>query len=275
MSAIVDAGFELTGEKTKLRSLLADVWRSRVLIQMLSRKDFLVRYRRASFGLLWAIGLPLVQASIMAVVLTRFIRFQTPVHIAVFSLAGMLPWTFFSTSVGIGTTSIVEGSDLATRVYFPRAVLPIVASWASLRGYVPSLGVLIVFAAAFKAPLDEHLLLLIPATVLMLSLTISFSLVFAALQVYFRDVRFIVQASILAWFWASGVVYPMTVLKGLRRWFELNPVVGMIELSRAALHTASPAWGRSVLISGCWVVALLALSLPLYRRYDRVFVDLL
>ncbi len=275
MSAMVDAGFELKGEKTKLRALLADLWRARVLIQMLAKKDFLVRYRRASFGLLWAVGLPLVQATVVAVVLGRFVRFQTEVSYTVFSLAGMLPWTFFSSSLALATSSIVEGSDLATRVYFPRAVLPIVASWAGLRGYVPSLGVLIAFAAIFKAPLGVHLLLLAPATFLMLSLTVGFSLLFAALQVYFRDMRFIVQASILGWFWVSGVVYPMTALGGLRRWFELNPVVGVIELSRASLQTASPDWGRPVIISACWVAALVVISLPLYRRYDRVFVDLL
>ena len=275
MSARTEVGFELKGERSELGPLLADLWRSRVLTRLLAKREFLVNYRRASFGVLWAIGLPLFQGVVIGLTLSRVIRFHTPGGYALFVFAGILPWTFFNGVLTGATNSIVIGSELATRVYFPRAVLPIVTVLAGLRGFIPSIPILIALAAIFKAPLGVHLILLIPATLLMVALTMGFSLVFAALQVYFRDMRFIVAATTLPWFWASGAIFPLDKLHSIRHWIELNPAVGMIEFFRASLGTASAGWGRSVWICAAWSVGLIVLSLPLYMRYDRVFVDLL
>ena len=275
MSATIEPGFELTGESSKVLPLLREVWRSRALLEMLAKKEFIARFRRASLGVLWAIGLPLAQAAVIGAVMGLFVRFETGLSYSVFVFSGMLPWTFFSGVLSLATTSIVDGSDLATRVYFPRAVLPLVALWAGFRGFVPAVGVLIGLAAVFKAPLGIELVLLIPATVLMLALTAGFSLIAAALHVYFRDMKFIIQAVMLPWFWASGVIFPLTALKGVRRWLELNPAVGMIELFRAGLGAPTPGWERPVLISVVWVAGLILVALPLYKRYDRVFVDLM
>jgi len=277
MSATVEPGFELSGERSKIGPFLKDLWRSRGLLQMLAKKEFIGRFRRASLGVLWAIGLPLAQAAVIGAILSLFTRFDTkPLSYAVFVFAGMLPWTFFSGVLAFSTTSIVDGSDLATRVYFPRAVLPLVSLWAGFRGFVPAVGVLIGLAAVFDAPLGIDLLLLIPAMALMIALTAGFSLLFAVLHVYFRDMKFIVQAVTLPWFWASGVIFPLVAIRpSIRSWLELNPAVGMIELFRAGLGAPAPGWERPVLISFVWVVGLLVAALPLYRRYDRVLVDLM
>ena len=275
MSTTAKAGFELRGEGSKLRPMLREIWADRTLIRLLAKKSFLVQYRRASFGILWAVGLPLVQALVMAVVIGRFVRFETGIRYSVFVLSGIVPWSFFLSSVSLSTVSIVDGSGLATKVYFPRAIFPIVTVWTGTRGLVPALGILIGFAAVFKAPLGLHLLLLIPAVLLMLSLATGFSLVFAALHVYFRDMKFIVAASTIPWFWGSGIFYPITIFKSVRQWFELNPAVGMLQLFRSAFGGGAPAGTRSVVISIIWVIALIGIALPLYRRYDRVFVDLM
>jgi lipopolysaccharide transport system permease protein len=219
--------------------------------------------------------LPLAQALVIGLTLSRVVRFETKGGYALFVFAGTLPWTYFNGVLIGATTSIVMGSELATRVYFPRAVLPIVTILAGLRGFIPALAVLIGVAAIFHAPLGLDLLLLVPATALMVALTAGFSLVMAALQVYFRDMKFIVAAATLPWFWASGAIFPLDKLGSLRVWLEINPAVGMIEFFRAALGTASPGWGRSVWFCVAWTVVLLLVSLPLYKRYDRVFVDLL
>ena len=275
MSTRTETGFELRGERSELIPLLADLWRSNVLTRLLAKREFLANYRRSAFGVLWAIGLPLAQALVIGLTLSRVVRFETKGGYALFVFAGTLPWTYFNGVLIGATTSIVMGSELATRVYFPRAVLPIVTILAGLRGFIPALAVLVGVAAIFRAPLGLDLLLLVPATALMVALTAGFSLVMAALQVYFRDMKFIVAAATLPWFWASGAIFPLDKLGSLRVWLELNPAVGMIEFFRAALGTASPGWGRSVWFCVAWTVVLLLISLPLYKRYDRVFVDLL
>ena len=274
MSAIAEQGFELRGESTPLWLLIRDVWRSRDLVRILARKDFFVRYRRASFGLLWAVGLPLAQAAVLAVVLSRIVRFETDLDFPVFVFAGVLPWTTFSAAILAGATSIVEGQGIATRIYFPRAVLPLVSVMSSLYGFVPGVAILIAMAAAFGTPLGPELALLIPASLLLAALAGAFALLLAALEVYFRDVRHILGALMMPWFWGSAVFYPLDRLGDIGRWIELNPAVGMVQLFRASLG-AGGDWGRSVWISVAWVVVLLSGAALLHRRYDRVFVDLL
>lgn len=275
MSTSAQVGFELRGQASKLRPMLRELWASRAVVRLLAKKAFLVQYRRASLGVLWAIGLPLVQAVMMAAVIGRIIRFNTGLPYSIFVLSGIVPWTFFMASTSASTVSIVEGSTLATKVYFPRATFPIVTVWSGLRGFVPAVGILIGAAAILGAPLGLDLLLILPGMLLMVTLTMGFSLVLAALQVYFRDMRFIVAAITLPWFWGSGIFYPTTIFKSLRSWVELNPAIGMLGVFRASLGGAAPGWGRAALISAAWAVALIMVSLPIYRRYDRVFVDLL
>ena len=268
-------GFTLTGKPPRLRLLLHNLWSSRDLIQTLARKDFYVRYRRASIGLLWAIGLPILQALVFVVIFTKITKFHLAFSYPVFVIVAMIVWTFFSNAIAAATTSIVDGSSLASKVYFPRSALPIISIWSNFHGYVPSVLVLIGVAAIFKAPLGFHLLLLIPATMLMLSLAVSFGLVFSALHVYFRDMRYIIQAAILPWFWATGVVFPLRRLGPHFTWLRFNPAVGMIELYRAAFGVSTSSWGTLALITLAWIAGLVCIALPLHRRYDRVFVDLL
>jgi ABC-2 type transport system permease protein len=285
----MEKGFELRGRPAGIRKLIRDVWGSRDLIRMLARKDFFVRYRRASFGFVWVLALPLIQAFVIAFIFQRIGRFRIPsqpgqesVKFAVYMFCGIIPWSFFTGSISSAVNAIVEGGDLATKVYFPRAVLPVVQIVSGIRGYIPTVGVLILLAAVMGAPLGLHLLLLIPGTVVMLGLSTGFALLFAASYVYFRDMRYVVAAAIFPWFWASGVIFPLARLCGTTandcttlRLLELNPAVGMIELYRASIGAAPPGWGRAALISGAWIVVLLLVALPVYARHDRVFVDLM
>jgi ABC-type polysaccharide/polyol phosphate export permease len=263
------------GERTKLLPLLRGLWRTRTLIRTLARKDFHVRYRRSSIGLLWAIGLPLIQAVVLAIIFSRIARFGTPVRYPIYVLSGTLPWTFFSGAFQSATTSIVDGSSLATKVYFPRAAFPLMTVASTFHGYLPGVAVMIGLAAALRVHLGVALLYLIPSTILMVLLTAAFSLCFASLHVYFRDMKYVVAASIFPWYWATGVIFPLNRLGGLKKWLELNPTVGMVQLNRAALGAAYHGWERSVVITLIWVAALLAIAIPLYQRYDRVYVDLL
>ncbi|MDQ1374698.1 MAG: lipopolysaccharide transport system permease protein [Actinomycetota bacterium] len=271
-----DVTLELAGERSALRPLVRDIWRSRLLIRMLAKQDFLVRYRRASFGILWAVGLPVVQGAIMAFVFTHVVRIQTGSNYPTFVLAGIMPWSFFSGTISSASTSIVDGQNLGTKIYFPRAVFPFVSVGANLYGFFPGLVVLVVFALGFGVHLGLNVLWLIPGTMVMVLLAVGFSLVFAALHVYFRDIRYVLQAAIMAWFYASPVLYPLERAHGTFRAVLLaNPATGMIELFRKATVGVGPAWSEAVLFSLCWSLGLIVLAAILHRRYDRVFVDLL
>ena len=255
-------------------ALIRHVWRSRDLVRILARKDFFVRYRRASFGLMWAVALPLVQAIVLSLVLRQIARFGTGIPLAVFVFSGVLPWSLFSSSVEQGAAAIVGGQDVAAQVYFPRAVLPLTAVASNVYAFVPGIAILVLIAAVQRAPLGVELLLLVPASALLVVLAASFALPLSALQVYFRDVRYIIAALMTPWYWGSAVFYPLEQTGNLARWIEINPVVGVVQMFHAAVG-APVSWTRPALITLAWAAVLLVAGAALHRRYDRVFVDLL
>jgi ABC-type polysaccharide/polyol phosphate export permease len=270
-------GFELRGTATPPLTLLRDLLGSWDLLRTLSRKDFYVRYRRTSFGVLWAIGLPLVQAVVLGVVFTRIVRIDTGQSYAVFVFAGVLPWTFLATSVTSGSTAIVDGAALATKIYFPRALLPLVNIGANIYGFIPGVAVLLLAAATIGDGIGPDVWLVLPATVLMVVFVAALSLLLAGLHVYFRDLRFIVQAGMLAWMYGTPVIYPLDLATGaLRVALLLNPATGMVVMFHDAVtdgHT--PDVGLAALSTVAWTLALLGAALVLHSRRDRVFVDLL
>ena len=274
-SAAVE-GFELEGERSKLRQIVVDSWRARDLIIMLSRKDFFVRYRRASFGLLWAVGLPAFQAFVLAVVFSRLIRFETSVPYGVFVFAAITPWSFFSSCIGSAATSIVDGQGLATKVYFPRAILPLVVVGANFFAFIPAVLVLVLFAIVSGVHVGMHLFLLIPAVAVLLGLTSGFALVLSALHVYFRDVRYVVAAALIAWMYGTPVIYPLSRMHGVvRKVIEANPTTGMVEFFREAVGAHDPGWAAAMPWTLGWIVGLWIIAALIHRRFDRVFVDLL
>ena len=241
---------------------------------MLARQDFFVRYRRESFGFLWAVGLPLMQAVVLAVVFTHIIKIHTGTAYPVFVFSGILPWTFFGTCMGGASTAIVDGQGLATKIYFPRAILPLVTVNATLYGFVPSVAVLVAMALVLGANVGPAILLLIPGTALIVLLSAAFGLVLSALHVYFRDVRYVVTAALFAWFYATPILYPLHLAPHiLRRVIELNPVTGCVELFRASIGAGDPGWPGTVGVTCIWVAALLTIAVAVHRRFDRLVID--
>lgn len=243
----------------------------------LARQDFFVRFRRTSFGVLWAVGLPLIQAIVLAVVFTHVVRIQTGGNYGIYVFGGMLPWTFVAGTVTNGSTSIVDGSGMATKIYFPRAVLPLVVLGSNLYGLLPGLGILLLGAATIGEGLQADVVLLVPAVLLTMLFVASLTLLLSGLHVYFRDLRFIVQAGVLVWFYATPVIYPLDLATGtLRSILLANPATGLVTLFRAATSdTGTSGLGPSLIATVAWTVGLAIAALVLHTRRDRVFVDLM
>jgi ABC-type polysaccharide/polyol phosphate export permease len=268
-------GFRLDGGPTPPRTLLRETWASRRLIAILARKDFYVRYRRAKFGLLWAAAIPLVQAVALAFVVSRFAKFETGSQYTVFVLAGTVAWTGFAGIVNSGSTAIVDGANLSTKIYFPRMVLPLVTVCTAAYALCIGTVVLIVATLVTGVGLGPDAVLLLPAIALTLVLGASFAIVLSAVHVYSRDIRYLVQAALLVWLYLTPVIYPMSAIGRVRPWIEANPVTGVVELYRAATVGSDASLTTTLLWTSGWCVALLAIGLALHRRFDRVFVDLL
>ena len=269
-----DAGFELHGETTPARTLIRDTWRARPLIRMLARKNFYTRYRRASLGMIWAVGLPVIQATVLAVVFSRVVRIEVGVPYAAFLFVSMQPWSFFSTVMSSNSTAIVDGSFMSNRIYFPRAVLPISGVATGLYGFWISVLIALAVCLIFGVGLGPEVLLLVPASILLIVLTTAFALVNSAVHVYFRDVRYIIAAAMTAWFYVTPVLYPLDFApKVLRVVILANPATGLVMLFRAATVGSEPGLTTAILVTLAWTVVLVFAAIRLHSRFDRVFVD--
>lgn len=258
-----------------LSEWLGDMWRHREVLGMLSRADFHVRYKRASFGVAWAVLVPLIQAAVLAVVFSKLVRVPSSHDFGAYVLAGVLAWSYFALTVGTASIAIVEGSGLTDKVWFPRALLPLVPALANLPGLGVSMLLMLPALPLLGASIGVRILLLVPACLLLVVFTAALSTVLAALHVYFRDVKFIVQAALLVWFYVTPVAYPKSLLHGLAGVVDFNPMTGIITLFQMATVGHAGAWGRPVLISVIYTVGLVIAVVESQRRHDRLFVDLL
>ena len=269
-----DASLLLRPGWTSPGALGRELVASRELCLTLARKDFFVRYRRAALGIVWAIALPALQAVVLAVILSRVARIHVD-HYAIFILSGIVAWTYFASTLGAASTSIVDNSALSSRIYFPRAVLPISACLSNLFAMLISFVITVVVAVATGAVPGLTLLYILPGVGLIFLLTVSATLVLSALHVYFRDVKYAVQAGLLVWFYVTPVFYPVTLLHGLaRRAVEANPVSGCVELFQGAV-LGTPVSAVSISYTVACTAALLVAAVFLHCRHDRTFADLL
>lgn len=279
-AAQVDVGspqpvLELASGSSSRREWITSMWKHRGVIWVLARKDFQARYKRASLGVLWAVSVPLMQAVVMIFVFSHFIHVQAGVSYAAFVLSGILTWSYVTLVVPQATTAIVDATSLTDKLWFPRAILPIVPCLSNLVGLGISMGILLIGVPVLGVHPSLHLLLLVPACALLVAFSTSLTMVLSALNVYFRDVRFIVLASMTVWMYATPIMYPKSAVGSLSQWLDFNPMTGVISLFHVAVVGKDGSWTRAVLVSLIATVALLVAAMELHRRHDRLFVDLL
>ena len=269
------AVLEIGAEPASVRQWMRAVWGHRAVLWVLARKDFQVRYKRASLGVLWAVAVPLLQATVLAIVFSHIVKVPTKVPFAPFVFAGTVAWSYFSLATPIAATSIVDGVGLTDKVWFPRALLVIVPCLANLVGFGVSAVALLVIGPLLDAPLTPWFLVLLPATLLMTAFTVALGLVVSALHVKFRDVKFLIAAALIAWFYLTPVVYPQSAVGHLGPWLDFNPMTGVVDLFHLAVLGPFEHWHRAVIVTGVVTVALFVAGVEMHRRYDRLFVDLL
>lgn len=271
---------DLTGERTPVRRLLADLWQARDLLGMLARQDHRSRYRSASLGLLWSVALPLLQGVVIAVVFSRFVGADLAGSYVPYVLAGMAAWSYAQSSLVAASTAVVDRAGIAGRIYFPRLVLPAIAPTANLLGLGISLAVAELVALAFGSGLHATLLLLPVAALLAWLLAVTAGAVLTLLHVYSRDVRYIVQAGVLVLFYATPVIYSLgepaagrSLPRGVEPFVLANPFTGVVQLTRLAELGHAARVGVSTAVTVGWVVVLAVAAVLLYARYERVACD--
>jgi ABC-type polysaccharide/polyol phosphate export permease len=266
----------LTPQPESVAALVRRLWSCRQLVSMLTRREFFSRYRRASLGLLWTLALPGIQAVVLVAVFSHVVRVQTTIPYATFVLAGIGVWTSFNSAMGNAATAVVANSGLASKIYFPRVILPLVMVLSYAFSLLVATLLVVVVGIIQTHHVGIEILLLAPADLLVIGLALGFGMVFSAVHVYFRDTSFLIAAITLPWFYMTPIFYPLDLTSGALRAIVLaNPITGAVEMMRAAIAGTDTLLLPSALVSVAWLLALLALGTVLHARFDRRFTDLL
>ncbi|HXI31480.1 MAG TPA: ABC transporter permease [Vicinamibacterales bacterium] len=249
---------------------LANLLRYRGLISSLVARELKARYRGSVFGFFWSFINPLLLLLIYSFVFTTIIPNDEPKTrpYALFMFCGILPWTWFASSLSDAAGSLIAGGNLIKKVLFPAEVLPIVSVLANMVHFFLGLVILIVFLVIYRHPPDAWDLFWFPVAVLVqLVFTCALGLLLAALSVHFRDVRDILANLLTLWFFATPIIYPyfQTNVQKYRPLFNANPFTHLAISYQEILFFYGPIghWR--------WLLALGAASIPLFLACYWVF----
>lgn len=238
----------------------------------MTEKELRARYKHTVFGFLWLILNPLLQMAVIGFVFTFFVK--SPVqHYYYHLFIGLLLWNFFSLSLTKATPSIVFERSLIKKAKFPHAVIPLSLIFSNAVHFFLAL-LLFFFPVAFLGTLSVTAIpLLLVAVFLLLLFTTGISLLTTALNVRFRDVTFFVQATLILWFYATPIVYSLTMLPRHVLWlWRLNPLTSIFQLFQQAL-LGEPGPGLAMMTTNLGVIVVIAILGFLIFQHESPFFD--
>ncbi|MBI5375583.1 MAG: ABC transporter permease [Candidatus Schekmanbacteria bacterium] len=263
-------------DKTNISSQRLNAIHYFELVLSLAKKDLKVRYKSATLGFLWALLNPLLMMVVLSVIFSLVFRVKTDSPYSVFVLCGLIPWTFFNLSLAGATNSIIDNASLIKKVYFPREIIPISVIIANLVNFCLSLLFLFIFLLIFQIKITA-LVLLSPLVVILQMIFLSgMVLLTSGLNVYFRDVKYIVEATLLILFYLSPVFYPVSMVpERFMGIYMLNPMAGIITFYRNILldgKLPDLSLVVSTLIS-CLIIFFAGFIV--FKRCEPAFADLI
>jgi lipopolysaccharide transport system permease protein len=254
---------------------LAELWASRELCYFLVWRDVKVRYKQTLLGGAWAVIPPVLMMVVFTLLLRRVGHLSSEGKpYALFAYAALVPWTLFTSALSGTSDSVVANSQLVSKTYFPRLLLPLAAATAPLVDFGIALALLAVLIAAFGTAVSPAAAL-VPALALLTVLAgIAIGLWFAALNVRYRDFRYTIPFLLQLALFVTPVAYSTQSLPAVaQKLLALNPMTGVIEAFRwALLGTAAPS-ATTLAISVGATSVLLAGGLAYFRRAERTFAD--
>jgi lipopolysaccharide transport system permease protein len=256
---------------------IRELWSYRGLVWILTQRDIKLRYKQTALGVIWVILQPLLASLIFAIVFGNLAKLPSDNSpYLLFVLAGMLPWNLFSQGLQRAGNSMISDSRLISKVYFPRMVIPIASAAAVLLDFAVSTAVFAVMCLIYGVPFSLTWLALVPLVFLTYAISVGASLLFSALNVYYRDFMYALPFVVSTWMYASPLVYSSSLVPA--KWqllYSLNPMTGIIEGFRwsllgdgefPAVHIGmAVAVGLAIILCGVFV----------FQRVERSFADVI
>lgn len=251
-------------------------YRTRHFIELLvamTEKELRARYKHTLFGFFWLVANPLLQMLIIGFVFTFFMK-EPILHYYYYLFVGLLVWNFFSLSLTKATPSIVFERTLIKKAAFPHEVIPLSILLSNSVHFLAAL-ILYTVPVAFLGTLKpESILYIVSGLLLLFIFTLGISLLTAALNVRFRDVNFFVQAALIVWFYATPIVYVITVIPHKFIWlWRLNPLTSVVQLLQHGFVNAPPPGIAMLTANIVTTIVMGTLGIVIFRRESKNFDD--
>ena len=264
-----------------LRDYWLDLWRYRELFWFLAWRDLAVRYKQTAIGVAWSVIRPLLVMIVFTLVFGGIAGLAddpsstAPYAIVVF--AGLLPWQFFAGALTDSSQSLVQNANMISKVYFPRLAMPVSAVIVNLADLAISFVILIGLMLVLQYPPTIRMLALPPLTVLAIAAALGAGIWMAALNVKYRDFRYIVPFIVQLGLYISPVGFPSSVVpEQWRLLYSLNPMVGVIDGFRwAIIGPEAEIYWPGFLLSILLTVIILVFGVTYFRRTERTFADVI
>ena len=255
---------------------LGDLWAYRELLYFLIWRDIKVRYKQTLLGAAWAILQPTLTMIVFSIFFGRLARMPSDgIPYPIFSYTALVPWTLFAYGLNQGSNSLVGGANLLKKVYFPRLCMPLAAVLSGVVDFLLAFVMLVVMMLYFGVPPSLRILWLPLFVLLTLVTALAVALWLSALNVHYRDVRFVVPFLLQVWLFATPIAYPSSLLaEPWRTLYGLNPMVGVVEGFRWALLDVPTAPGPMIGVSVLVTLGLLVSGAYYFRRMEKTFADI-
>jgi lipopolysaccharide transport system permease protein len=265
----------IRGDDSSWSLNLRELWQHRELLYFLTWRDIKVRYKQTVVGLAWVAVQPLAMALSLSLFLGRLVKVPSDgLPYPLFAYSGMLIWTLFSQALMGASNSLLANERLITKVHFPRMLVPASSVLASLLDFGIGLVLLVPFLIYYRITPTASLLVLPLVVFITVLIALGLGLWLSALNVKYRDVRHTVNFLVQFWFLATPIGYPTSVVpERWRVWFGVNPMTGVVEGFRWALHGSGPAPVRLLTVSTCVALLLFVSGLYYFRWTEDTFAD--
>ena len=251
-----------------------ELWEYRELLYFLTWRDFKVRYKQTVLGVAWAILQPLLTMVVFTFLFGKLAQISSDgLPYPLFNFTALVPWSFFAYALSQATNSLVSSANILKKVYFPRIAMPLATVFSGMVDLGLAFGVLLLMMAFYRIAPPVQVLLL-PVFLLMgLFAAVGVSLWLSAMNVLFRDIRYVIPFLTQIWFFVTPIAYSSTLLEEpWRTLYGLNPMAGVVEGMRWALLDA-PASPGLIIVSAISATALMVTGAYYFTRMEKTFAD--
>ena len=255
---------------------LLEFWRYRELFYFLVWRDVKIRYKQTVLGAAWAVIQPLFAMVVFTLFFRKLANMPSDgIAYPIFSYSALVPWTYFANAIGNAGNSLINNRDLITKVYFPRASIPASAVLSGLVDFAIASVILLGLMAYYRIAPSWGLLLWPVLVIPLVALAMGVGMIFAALNVRYRDIKYALPFFTQLWLFLTPVIYPTSIIpERFRVLMALNPLSGIIEAFRACLLPARTVnWGL-LGVSVATAAFLLAAGALYFRATERTFADI-